>query len=41
MRNGAAYMVVPYHLLEHSFFCRPEVGCESIDAGGEHEAQNP
>src|SRR6266404_5793473 len=44
MRSGITvtdWPVVPYDLVDHSFFCRPDVGCESVDAGGNHEAQNP
>ena len=44
MGNGTAgtdWPLVPYGLLDHGFFCRPEVGCGSVDAGGNHEAQNP
>ena len=33
--------VVPYRFFDHSFFCRPDVGCDSVDAGCNYEAQNP
>ena len=33
--------VVPYGLFDHSFFCRPDIGCDSVDAGCNYEAQDP
>jgi hypothetical protein len=33
--------VIPYSLFDHSSFCRPDVGCDSVDAGGNCEPQNP
>ena len=33
--------VVPYGFFDHSFFCRPDVRCESVDAGCNYEAQDP
>lgn len=48
MRNGTGVIdlalmkiVIPYGFFDHSSFCRPDVGCDSVDAGGNHEAQNP
>ena len=48
MGNGTAVtywsplkVVVPYGLFDHGFFGRPDVGRDSVGAGGKHEAQNP